>query len=73
MFFRIYLFLAVFLSQPTYGTGYQTVGSSGCAVQMFFLPPNTTTAVFIDNYHGNYGVPGVDLNTGQIIHNIISL
>ena len=40
------------------------MGSSGCAVQMAFLPPNTTTAVFIDNYHVNYGGPGVNLDTG---------
>ena len=29
-----------------------------------FVPPNTTTAVFIDNVHLNFGGPGVDLNTG---------
>ena len=28
--------------------GYRTVGSSGCTVQMVFLPPYTDTAVFID-------------------------
>ena len=44
--------------------GFRTVGSSGCAAQMVFLPPNTTTAVFIDNYHANYGGPGVNLTTG---------
>ena len=32
---------------------------------MTFLPPNTSTAVFIDNYHDNYGGPGVDLDTGK--------
>ena len=29
-----------------------------------FVPPNTTTAVFVDNYHVNYGGPGVNLDTG---------
>lgn len=41
-----------------------TIGSSGCAAQMVFIPPNTTTVVFIDNYHTNFGGPGVNLNTG---------
>ena len=32
---------------------------------MVFLPPNATNrAVFIDNYHVNYGGPGVNLQTG---------
>ena len=31
---------------------------------MVFIPPNTTTAVFIDNYHENYGGPGVNLQDG---------
>lgn len=31
---------------------------------MVFTPPNTSTAVFIDNYHANFGGPGVDLTTG---------
>lgn len=31
---------------------------------MVFIPPNTTTAVFLDNYHPNFGGPGVDLRTG---------
>ena len=31
---------------------------------MVFVPPNTTTAVFIDNYHENYGGPGVNLQDG---------
>ena len=31
---------------------------------MVFLPPYTDTAVFIDNYHVNYGGPGVNLETG---------
>lgn len=44
--------------------GYRTIGSSGCAAQMVFVPPNTTTVVFIDNYHANYGGPGVNLTTG---------
>ena len=44
--------------------GFRTIGSSGCAVQMVFLPPNTSTAVFLDNYHPNYGGPGVNLITG---------
>lgn len=30
-----------------------------------FLPPNTTAAVFIDNYHVNFGGPGFDLETGS--------
>lgn len=45
-------------------TGFRTVGSSGCASQMVFIPPNTTTVVFIDNYHANYGGPGVNLTDG---------
>ena len=32
---------------------------------MVFIPPNTTTAVFLDNYHLNYGGPGVNLETGD--------
>ena len=31
---------------------------------MVFVPPNTTTVVFVDNYHPNFGGPGVDLSTG---------
>ncbi len=31
---------------------------------MVFIPPNTTTVVFIDNYHANYGGPGVNLQNG---------
>ncbi|KAI9760736.1 MAG: hypothetical protein M4579_001474 [Chaenotheca gracillima] len=31
---------------------------------MVFMPPNTSTVVFIDNYHDNYGGPGVNLDTG---------
>ena len=31
---------------------------------MVFLPPNTSTAVFIDNYHVNFGQSGVNLQTG---------
>ncbi|KAL9117732.1 MAG: hypothetical protein Q9187_005730 [Circinaria calcarea] len=31
---------------------------------MVFIPPNTSTAVFIDNYHPNFGGPGVNLQTG---------
>lgn len=64
-FVQIFTVLTIFLPQATYGAGYRTVGSSGCTVQMVFLPPNTTTAVFIDNYHENFGGPGVDLNTGK--------
>ena len=48
----------------TLATGFRTVGSSGCAAQMVFVPPNTTTAVFLDNYHLNYGGPGVNLQNG---------
>ncbi|GME45103.1 putative glyoxal oxidase protein [Neofusicoccum parvum] len=44
--------------------GFRTVGSSGCTAQMLFIPPYTETAVFLDNYHANYGGPGVDLKTG---------
>ncbi|MCJ1474336.1 hypothetical protein MMC13_002994 [Lambiella insularis] len=44
--------------------GYRTIGSSGCAAQMVFVPPLTATVVFIDNYHANYGGPGVNLTTG---------
>ena len=44
--------------------GFRTIGSSGCAAQMVFIPPNTTTALFIDNYHVNYGGPGVNLQNG---------
>jgi len=47
-----------------YAAGFKTVGSSGCASQMVFIPPNTTTVVFIDNYHANYGGPGVNLHNG---------
>ena len=32
---------------------------------MVFIPANTTSAVFLDNYHVNYGGPGVILQTGQ--------
>ncbi|PNS15499.1 Nuclear cap-binding protein subunit 1 [Sphaceloma murrayae] len=31
---------------------------------MAFLPPYTDTVVFLDNYHRNFGGPGVDLQTG---------
>lgn len=41
-------------------TGFRTVGSSGSSAQMVFVPPYTSTAVFIDNYHANYGGPGFD-------------
>ncbi|CAG8960743.1 hypothetical protein HYFRA_00002279 [Hymenoscyphus fraxineus] len=43
--------------------GFKTVGSSGVAAQMVFLPPRTNTVVFLDNYHANYGL-GVNLTTG---------
>ncbi|KAF2146187.1 copper radical oxidase [Aplosporella prunicola CBS 121167] len=45
-------------------SGFRTVGSSGVAAQLLFLPPYTDKAVFLDNYHANYGGPGVDLATG---------
>ena len=32
---------------------------------MVFLPPYTATAVFIDNYHANYGGPGYNVGTGK--------
>ena len=53
------------LPSAIYAAGFRTVGSSGCAAQMVFLPPKTTTAVFIDNYHENFGGPGFDINTGR--------
>ncbi len=31
---------------------------------MVFTPPNTTTVVFVDNYHENHGGPGVNLTNG---------
>ena len=31
---------------------------------MVFIAPNTTSAVFLDNYHVNYGGPGVNLQDG---------
>jgi hypothetical protein len=31
---------------------------------MVFVPPYTDTAVFIDNYHANFGGPGYDITTG---------
>ncbi|KAM0187200.1 hypothetical protein ACHAPI_011341 [Fusarium lateritium] len=45
--------------------GFKTVGSSGCAAQMLFVPPFTDNVVFVDNYHPNYGGPGVDLKSGK--------
>ncbi|CAG8981177.1 hypothetical protein HYALB_00013188 [Hymenoscyphus albidus] len=47
----------------TQATGFKTVGSSGVAAQMIFVPPRTNTVVFLDNYHANYGL-GADLKTG---------
>ncbi|OJD32181.1 galactose oxidase-like [Diplodia corticola] len=44
--------------------GFRTVGTSGCTAQMLFIPPYTETAVFLDNYHPNYGGPGANLATG---------
>ncbi|KAK7536197.1 uncharacterized protein J3D65DRAFT_627760 [Phyllosticta citribraziliensis] len=44
--------------------GFRTVGSSGCTAQMVFLQPFTDNAIFLDNYHPNYGGPGVNLQTG---------
>ena len=46
-------------------TGYRTVGSSGVAAQMVFIPPYTDTVVFIDNYHENRGGPGYDIAKGK--------
>ena len=57
-------FLLAVLFPLSQGTGFRTIGSSGCTVQMVFLPPYTNTAVFIDGYHANYGGPGVNLVTG---------
>ncbi|KAL1640478.1 hypothetical protein SLS58_006978 [Diplodia intermedia] len=44
--------------------GFRTVGTSGCTAQMLFIPPFTETAVFLDNYHPNFGGPGTNLTTG---------
>lgn len=33
-----------------HAAGYRTVGSSGCAAQMVFVPPYTDTVVFLDKY-----------------------
>lgn len=51
-------------AQQAAAAGFRTVGSSGCAAQMLFLPPYTETAVFLDNFHENRGGPGVNLQTG---------
>ena len=32
---------------------------------MVFIPPKSTSAVFLDNYHVNYGGPGVNLQNGD--------
>jgi len=45
------------------GAGFRVIGNSGCASQMVFVPPYTNKAVFIDNYHPNFG-NGVNLATG---------
>ncbi|KAG5463807.1 MAG: glyoxal oxidase N-terminus-domain-containing protein, partial [Olpidium bornovanus] len=39
-------------------------GSSGAHAQMLFLVPFTNNAVFLDNYHPNFG-NGIDLETGD--------
>ncbi|GAB7357642.1 hypothetical protein MBLNU459_g0139t1 [Dothideomycetes sp. NU459] len=57
-------FLTSALAASVHAAGYRTVGSSGCAAQMVFVPPYTDTVVFLDNYHANYGGPGVNLTTG---------
>ncbi|KAF5686180.1 glyoxal oxidase [Fusarium denticulatum] len=62
-FYTVALFAACF-SQSN-AVGFRTVGSSGCAAQMLFVPPFTDNVVFLDNYHPNYGGPGVDLKTGR--------
>lgn len=33
-----------------HAASYRTVGSSGCAAQMVFVPPYTDTVVFLDKY-----------------------
>ena len=33
-----------------HAASYRTVGSSGCAAQMAFVPPYTDTVVFLDKY-----------------------
>ncbi|KAI4212296.1 MAG: hypothetical protein LQ351_005009 [Letrouitia transgressa] len=58
------LILVIGVVPRAFAAGFRTIGSSGCAVQMVFLPPNTSTAVFLDNYHPNYGGPGVNLDSG---------
>ncbi|KAF2753346.1 DUF1929-domain-containing protein [Pseudovirgaria hyperparasitica] len=52
------------LAARVLGAGFRTVGSSGCTPQMVFLQPYTDNAIFIDNFHANYGGPGVNLQTG---------
>lgn len=37
-------------SALTHAASYRTVGSSGCAAQMVFVPPYTDTVVFLDKY-----------------------
>ncbi|THW21678.1 hypothetical protein D6C98_07109 [Aureobasidium pullulans] len=56
--------LALALFSVCEAASYRTIGSSGCAAQMVFVPPYTDTVVFLDNYHRNFGGPGVDLKTG---------
>ncbi|KAF2764831.1 hypothetical protein EJ03DRAFT_15408, partial [Teratosphaeria nubilosa] len=58
-----FLYLAA-LHASVNAASFRTVGSSGCTAQMAFLPPFTDTIVFLDNYHENYGGPGVNLATG---------
>ncbi|KAF4549367.1 Glyoxal oxidase-like protein [Elsinoe fawcettii] len=57
--------VAALHSSTASAAGFRTVGSSGCTAQMAFLPPYTDTVVFLDNYHRNFGGPGVDLKTGK--------
>lgn len=37
-------------SALAHAASYRTVGSSGCAAQMVFVPPYTDTVVFLDKY-----------------------
>jgi hypothetical protein len=37
-------------STLAHASSYRTVGSSGCAAQMIFVPPYTDTVVFLDKY-----------------------
>jgi len=42
--------LALALFSVCEAASYRTIGSSGCAAQMVFVPPYTDTVVFLDKY-----------------------